>query len=54
MPDPNKFNNRDDFISACMKETKGEKLKGGRKKTMSDRLGKCFGMWRNKKGSKSK
>lgn len=47
MPNPNNYKDRNSFMAACMSETKKEGL------NMSQRLGKCLGMWRNK-GKKKK
>lgn len=47
MPNPNNYKDRNEFMSACMGETKREGL------NLSQRLGKCLGMWRNR-GKKKK
>jgi hypothetical protein len=44
MPNPEDFDSRDEFMDACMAETKREGLK------KNQRLGKCLGMWRNHTG----
>lgn len=44
MPNPEDFKNKDDFMDACMKETKEEGLE------LKQRLGKCLGMWRHAEG----
>ena len=47
MPDPADYKDQESFIKACIPIVKGE---GG--KTMDQVLGKCYGMWANKKKKK--
>ncbi len=46
MPDPNKYKTHREFMDVCMSHTKEEGLE------LKQRLGKCLGMWRNKKEKK--
>lgn len=43
MPDPNKFKSKEAFMKACIAEVRKEG------KTTEQAVGKCLGMWNNKK-----
>ena len=45
MPYPNKGEKRGDYISRCVREVRHEDPK----KPIKECLGKCYGMWRQKK-----
>jgi len=46
VPDPNKYTSQKEFMDACMSDTKKEGLE------LKHRIGKCLGMWRDKKEKK--
>lgn len=49
MPNPNKYKDKDKFISDCMRTVHQEG-----KKTQEQAAGQCYGMWRHKKRKKRK